>query len=64
MWTIGSSLIGASRYEDAMLSGDVDELYEYRDDCDAADVLRVGGESDGVREAALLTLEMEEDAWC
>ena len=45
-----------------MLSGDVDELYEYMDDCDAADVLRVGGESEGVRETALLVLEMDDEA--
>lgn len=62
MWTVGSSQMGASRYEEAMLSGDVEESYEYTDDCDAAEVLRVGGESEGVRETALLVLLTDDDA--
>lgn len=35
-----------------MLMGEYDDAYESADDCDADDWLRVGGDSDGVREGA------------
>lgn len=41
-----------SVYEDATLAGDDDEPYESVDKIDAVDWLRVGGDSEGVREGA------------
>ena len=42
-----------SAYDDMMLDGEDDEAYESADDCEAEDPLRVGGDSEGVLDAAL-----------
>jgi len=51
IWTGTSSQIG-SMYDELTLAGDAVDTYESTEEYDAEDLLRVGGDRDGVREGA------------